>query len=39
MAEKTCWSCNSTDIQDAGVDDAGNPATTCGNCGERQEEE
>jgi hypothetical protein len=38
-ADPTCWSCGSTWLQDAGADDTGTPITTCGRCGERQEEE
>jgi hypothetical protein len=35
-----CWNCGSTKPpEDAGIDGAGNHATTCADCGERQEEE
>lgn len=35
-----CWNCGSTaPVQLGGHDDAGNQITTCGSCGERQEEE
>ena len=37
--QATCWACGGTDLQAAGTDDTGAPATACADCGERQETE